>query len=230
MLSSPAPGRPVTSAYGPRVHPISGKQSMHRGIDYGGRFPVVVAADGRVVKNGASLGASGFGYYLVVEHSNELRTLYAHGATRSKRQPGERMTRGDVVFISGSTGAATGDHLHFETHRKNRFGVWVPVDPNPYLTPPTEQLTDEEEDMMKPKVFERTGSRTREAMVVAPWIVGADAKQRGYRVLTTAAEILAAERMYARGSGTADKVDRAGYVAIQEQAGIDAASWERSRS
>lgn len=133
-LSSPAPGRPITSAYGWRTHPLTGQRRLHRGIDFGGRFPVVAAADGRVIKNGASLSRlSGYGYYLIIEHTPKLRTLYAHGAHRSRRQERERITRLDLVFTSGSTGATTGDHLHFEVHVRNRFGIWVAVDPTPYL-------------------------------------------------------------------------------------------------
>jgi len=104
---------------------------MHNGDDYGGSFPVLVAADGVVVRVGASLSKrSGFGYYVIIEHrALGLRTLYAHGAHRSKLIRGRAVKRGAGVFQSGTTGASTGNHLHFEVHERDQFGRWRPVDP-----------------------------------------------------------------------------------------------------
>lgn len=85
----------------------------------------------------------------------------------------------------------------------------------------------DEEDELKPIVVERT-EYGREAMVVAPWVTGATTGERGYRILTTDEEILAVERMYARGSGTAMKVNRSSYIAIQSQARIDYAEWRKA--
>jgi murein DD-endopeptidase MepM/ murein hydrolase activator NlpD len=146
-LSHPAPGRPITSRFGWRTHPITRVRALHRGVDFGGRFSVLAAGDGRVVKNGANLSKVwGLGYYVIVEHTSNLRTVYAHGANRSKRSEGEHLTRGDAIFTSGSTGASTGDHLHFEVRIRNRFGVWTAVDALPYLTasvaPETPPITE----------------------------------------------------------------------------------------
>ena len=129
-LSSPAPGRRITSPYGPRRHPITGELGkMHRGIDYGGRFQVLCAGHGVVAREGFDRGA---GNWVVIDHGS-VHTVYYHGATRTALKKGQRVQTGDVVFMSGSTGASTGDHLHFEVRTGPR-GVWLSdVDPTPYL-------------------------------------------------------------------------------------------------
>lgn len=229
-LSHPAPGRRLTSPFGPRVNPVTRRRSHHNGQDFGGTFPVLSASAGTVKVS--AYNAGGFGHYVIIEHSPTLRTLYAHGVRPSIYRAGAALNAGAVVFTSGSTGRSTGPHLHFEVHERNRFGVFTPVDPAPYLRPapptpsPPPKLTEKEEDPMKPKVFQRTGTESTEVSVVAPWIKGADDLQRGYRILTNPADILAVERLYAQGAGTADKVNRDGYVSIQQQARLDAASWE----
>ena len=129
-LSSPAPGRRITSPYGPRRHPITGQLGkMHRGIDYGGRFEVLSAGHGVVAREGYNSGA---GNWVVIDHG-QVQTAYFHGATRTGLKKGQRVQAGDVVFMSGSTGMSTGDHLHFEV-RTGRSGLWgSDVDPTPYL-------------------------------------------------------------------------------------------------
>jgi murein DD-endopeptidase MepM/ murein hydrolase activator NlpD len=129
-LSSPAPGRRITSPYGPRRHPITGELGkMHRGIDYGGRFEVLCAGNGVVAREGYDKGA---GNWVVIDHGS-VHSVYYHGAERTRLRAGQRVQAGDVVFMSGSTGASTGDHLHFEVRTGPR-GVWLSdVDPTPYL-------------------------------------------------------------------------------------------------
>jgi murein DD-endopeptidase MepM/ murein hydrolase activator NlpD len=133
-LSNPAPGRPITSPYGPRRHPITGELGrLHRGIDYGGRFRVLAAGPGVVSKisyNGNK--TSGGGHVVIIDHG-EIHTVYYHGATRTALKVGDRVNTGDFIYLSGSTGASTGDHLHFEVRRGPR-GLWgTDVDPTPYL-------------------------------------------------------------------------------------------------
>ena len=138
-LTTPAPGRAITSPFGWRTHPITGKRALHRGIDWGGAFRVQLAGRGRIVKVGYS--ATGFGHYVIAEHDADgvkLRTVYAHGAARSQLVTGRTYDDGATVFTSGSTGSSTGNHLHFEVRKRNRFGVWTAVDPMPYLTASTQ--------------------------------------------------------------------------------------------
>ena len=149
-LGNPAPGRRVSSPFGPRLDPISGKQKDHGGVDFRGRFEVLAAAAGIVVSS--AFDWSGLGYYVIIEHSPGLRTVYGHGQARSKLRMGDRVAEGALVFISGSTGYSTGDHLHFEVRVRDQFGRWVRTDPMPYLNdsepPKPLQLPEEEETML----------------------------------------------------------------------------------
>jgi hypothetical protein len=128
-LYNPAPKRKVTSPFGMRKHPITGVWRMHNGTDYGGTFDVLAAADGIVFRKGANMSTrNGFGHSITIDHGSGIRTLYAHGAHASRFNVGDRILKGDVVFRSGSTGASTGPHLHFEVHRNGS-----PVDPTPFF-------------------------------------------------------------------------------------------------
>ena len=135
-LYNPAPGRKITSPYGPRRHPISGAVGkMHRGIDYGGTFDVLAAGDGIIHKvsyNGNK--KTGGGHVVIIKHATKLFTVYYHGAHRTRFNKGDRIKAGEVVYRSGSTGASTGPHLHLEV-RTGISGQWgTNVDPNIYLT------------------------------------------------------------------------------------------------
>lgn len=135
-LQNPAPGRPITSPYGPRRHPITGQiGKMHRGIDYGGTFDVLAAGDGIVHKvsyNGNKV--SGGGHVVIIKHASNLYTVYYHGRERTKLKVGDRVKAGDFIYVSGSTGASTGPHLHFET-RTGSYGQWgTDKDPNIFFS------------------------------------------------------------------------------------------------
>lgn len=128
-LYNPAPKRPTRSGYGMRKHPISGRWRMHNGIDYGGTFDVLAAADGIVIAKGANMSPTrGYGHSLTIDHGSGISTLYAHGAHASRFKIGDRIMKAEVVYKSGATGAATGPHLHFEVRRNRRI-----VDPNPFF-------------------------------------------------------------------------------------------------
>jgi hypothetical protein len=102
---------------------------MHNGIDYGGTFDVLAAADGKVIRKGANMSkANGYGHSLTIDHGSGIRTLYAHGDHASRFKVGDRILKGEVVYRSGSTGASTGPHLHFEVHRNGKT-----VDPTPFF-------------------------------------------------------------------------------------------------
>lgn len=129
-LINPAPGRKVTSPYGPRTHPITGqKGKMHHGIDFGGSFDVLAAGDGIIDHVGWS--PKGGGHVVRIKHASNLYTVYYHGKHATKFKVGDRIKAGEVVYRSGSTGASTGNHLHFEVRRSSRWGD--SVDPNIYI-------------------------------------------------------------------------------------------------
>jgi len=117
------------SPYGWRVHPITGKRAFHQGVDVAGSFPVTAAGDGVVTKIGWS--PSGGGHTVLIDHG-EIVTVYYHGAHKTALRKGQRVEAGAFVYTSGSTGASTGAHLHFEVRK--RGGAWgSTLDPVPYL-------------------------------------------------------------------------------------------------
>jgi len=135
-LYNPAPGRKITSPYGPRRHPISGRVGqMHRGIDYGGTFDVLAAQDGIVhLVSYNPNKRTGGGHVVIIKHATNLFTVYYHGAHATKLKVRDRVVAGQFIYRSGSTGASTGPHLHFEV-RTGASGRWgTDVDPNIYLT------------------------------------------------------------------------------------------------
>jgi murein DD-endopeptidase MepM/ murein hydrolase activator NlpD len=115
FLSYPAQG-PITSGFGMRYHPILHIYRMHTGVDWGLACgsPVYAAADGTVISAGW---AGGYGNRVVIDHGEvaggDLATTYNH-LTRIV-VGGGRVSRGQLIAYSGTTGLSTGCHLHFET-------------------------------------------------------------------------------------------------------------------
>ena len=125
-LSNPWPdGESIRSPWGMRVHPITGKRKKHRGVDVGYNGLVRAPADGKVVHKGADLNKrTGGGYTLILEHSEpRVWTVYYHLREPSPLLKGTKVKRGEVIAHTGTTGASTGIHLHFETRRSRRWGT-----------------------------------------------------------------------------------------------------------
>lgn len=102
----------ISSAYGWRKDPISGKARMHHGVD----IPMGLGDDVRSMKGGTVIESGvngGYGHTVVVDHGDGLTTRYAHLATRHV-QVGEAVAAGQIVGLAGQTGRATGPHLHLE--------------------------------------------------------------------------------------------------------------------
>ena len=110
-LLAPVSGT-VTSRYGYRVHPITGKYTMHGGLDLAidEGTDIQASMDG-VVKTVAQ--SESYGLYIVVDHQNGFETLYAH-CSKLIGKEGEKVGQGDVIAKVGQTGYATGPHCHFE--------------------------------------------------------------------------------------------------------------------
>lgn len=108
---SPVKGR-ITSYFSSRTHPLSGSDSFHYGVDIGADNgdPIFAVLDGTVC---VSKYDSTYGYYVVIEHSNGVKTLYAH-CSKLLVERGEKVTKGQNIARVGSTGNSTGPHLHFE--------------------------------------------------------------------------------------------------------------------
>ena len=117
FLRSPIEFSRVTSGFSnSRFHPVLKTWRAHKGIDYGAPAGtrVRVTADGYATFVGRK---NGYGNVVVVRHPNGFETLYAHlSAFAWGLRPGRRVTQGDVVGFVGSTGMATGPHLHYEFH------------------------------------------------------------------------------------------------------------------
>lgn len=122
-LAIPAP---ITSAFGWRVHPISGDQRFHSGTDIGAPMgtPVLAAYAGRVAI--ADL-MGGYGLAVTLDHNQGTQqTLYGH-LSEIFVKPGDAVQQGDVIGRVGSTGNSTGPHLHFEFHQLTSEG-WLALD------------------------------------------------------------------------------------------------------
>ena len=103
----------VTSPYGYRIHPVTGKSRFHAGIDIGAAYgtSILAANDGVVIVAGYNAG--GYGNYVVINHGGGYTTLYAH-ASSLLVSVGQKVSRGQVIATCGSTGMSTGPHIHFE--------------------------------------------------------------------------------------------------------------------
>jgi murein DD-endopeptidase MepM/ murein hydrolase activator NlpD len=101
----------VTSGFGPRVSPFTEKPAWHDGLDIGAaaNAPVQAPAQGRVTAVGFD---PKLGTLVKVDHGFGIETLYGHLA-KSLVKEGQRVKRGDVIALVGSSGLATGPHLHY---------------------------------------------------------------------------------------------------------------------
>ncbi len=108
----PAGYTTISSPYGMRTHPVTGKYKLHTGTDIrAGTGVTIFAANGGTVIT--STYSTAYGNYVVINHGGGVSTLYAHMNRRAVSK-GDTVSRGDVIGYVGSTGYATGPHLHFE--------------------------------------------------------------------------------------------------------------------
>ena len=133
--------RPVSGGYiSARAYYSSGK--FHGALDYAVSVgsTVVAAADG-VVMSTANLSTS-YGTYVVIRHANGLQTYYCHGTYGSITvKPGQKVSQGEKIMLSGNTGNSEGPHLHFEVRRSpynysysaKAYGQDSRVNPENYL-------------------------------------------------------------------------------------------------
>ncbi len=112
-ITLPVENGVITSGVGIRVDPFgSGKLVFHRGIDIAVPVgtPVHATRKGKVAFAGER---RGYGFTVIVEHSNGDRTLYGHNSM-VRVSPGESVEPGTIIAFSGNTGRSTGPHVHFE--------------------------------------------------------------------------------------------------------------------
>ena len=116
----------VKSEFGPRRSPWDGEPERHPGIDIGSPMgtPVAAPAPGTVV---AADVHGGFGKHVMIDHGNGVRSLYGHLSAIDVKV-GDRVEKGQVLGLVGSTGRSTGPHLHYEL-----LVHGSPVDPRGFL-------------------------------------------------------------------------------------------------
>jgi murein DD-endopeptidase MepM/ murein hydrolase activator NlpD len=130
FLRTPVDFRRISSRFGKRQHPTLNKMKMHKGVDYAASrgTPIKAAGDGKIIFRGRK---GGYGRVVIIQHGGRYSTLYAHMAHFKKGQyVGKRVKQGDIIGYVGSSGRATGPHLHYEfrvngTHR-NPLTVKLP--------------------------------------------------------------------------------------------------------
>lgn len=117
-LSMPLKHAELHSSFGRRIDPFTRRMAFHSGLDFAGPSGSRVrsTADGVVIHAKESLG---YGNFIDVAHGYDLSTRYAH-LSRILVVPGQKVKRGDVIGIQGSTGRSTGEHLHYEVRYRNQ--------------------------------------------------------------------------------------------------------------
>jgi len=126
FLRAPLDFTRISSNFNPRrFHPILNRIRAHQGVDYAAPTGTAIkaAGDGRVSFIGVK---GGYGKAIVLEHGGAVSTLYGHMSRHAKdMRPGSRVKQGQIIGYVGSTGSATGPHLHYEylvngTHKNPR--------------------------------------------------------------------------------------------------------------
>ena len=117
-MELPVSGR-VTSGFGSRFHPILHHMRMHKGVDLAAAYgtPILAAASGRVVSAGWH---GGYGRQVAIRHGGGLETTYSHMSSIAA-SPGTFVRQGQVIGYVGSSGLATGPHLHYEVYKDGRL-------------------------------------------------------------------------------------------------------------
>ena len=124
-------GRPVgkgwlSSYYGVRKDPFTGRPAMHKGIDFAGKAgdDVISTGAGVVTWSGDRYG---YGKLVEIDHGNGLRTRYGHNAELTV-EVGDVVTKGQTIAVVGNTGRSTGAHVHYEVLKNGQQ-----IDPLPYV-------------------------------------------------------------------------------------------------
>jgi murein DD-endopeptidase MepM/ murein hydrolase activator NlpD len=110
----------ISSGYGNRIHPIYKRKMFHAGVDIVAPLNsrVHAALPGKVHKIGYG---RGYGNYVIIQHHDDVQTLYAHlHSISSKMVLGRQVRAGEIIGRVGKTGRATGPHLHFEARIKGK--------------------------------------------------------------------------------------------------------------
>ena len=145
-LSTDAYGWPLESIARPQISSCTGLRNevfgsgteQHGGDDLPApaNTKILAAKDGKVIVNRYMGGKKGYGYYVVLKHADGWYTLYGHMIKQSPLSEGEDVKAGQVVGYVGSTGASSGNHLHFEIRHASSgesWGIAQKVEPMLYV-------------------------------------------------------------------------------------------------
>jgi len=115
-IGAPVESVRVTSNFGKRNDPFTGKPKQHRGIDFAGKIgtELMAVAPGRVISAGERVG---YGLTVEIDHGLGFTTLYAH-LSKATVARGDWVRPGTIVGLGGSSGRSTGPHLHYEIRYK----------------------------------------------------------------------------------------------------------------
>ncbi|NGQ94993.1 M23 family metallopeptidase [Brevibacillus sp. SYP-B805] len=149
----------VTSTYGPRISPITGKTEKHTGIDLvkrtgGKNAPIEAFVSGTVIRaeevpeGVRGTGYGGFGLVVAIKDKYGVQHMYAH-LSKAHVKVGDCVKAGQVIGLQGRTGKSTGEHLHYEVRLKcsPSGGFGSDTEPTKYLQ---DYFSKEEEEDMKP--------------------------------------------------------------------------------
>ena len=128
IMAWPVPScHTVSSGYGGRIHPTTGKYKFHGGLDIPGSYgsAIVVANSGKVIWAGNR--GDSYGNYVIIDHGGGVSTLYGH-SSKVLVSTGQSVSRGQRIANVGSTGRSTGPHCHFEVRINGSR-----VNPTPYV-------------------------------------------------------------------------------------------------
>ncbi len=117
----------ISSLFGERTDPITGKLEFHDGIDYAGKpgSPILAVGSGIVTWSGVRYG---YGNMVEINHGNGYQTRYAHNK-KNLVVVGQKVDKGQVISLMGSSGRSTGTHVHFEVINNGKA-----VDPKKYIS------------------------------------------------------------------------------------------------
>ena len=116
----------ISSAYGYRIHPISGRREFHNGLDFAGKADTFVraVASGVITWSGTRWG---YGNMVEINHGSGYLTRYAHNKA-NLADLGQKVVKGEAIALLGSSGMSTGPHVHFEVVYKDK-----PIDPQKFI-------------------------------------------------------------------------------------------------
>ncbi len=130
FIRTPVAFSRISSRFGFRRHPVLNRIRSHKGVDYAAAqgTPIKATGDGRIIHRGRK---GGYGNTVMIQHANGIVTLYGHMSRYANNQHvGSRVKQGQLIGYVGSTGLATGPHLHYEFHvngvHQNPLSVKLP--------------------------------------------------------------------------------------------------------